>query len=143
MLKLPSGFVNQPSNAGVMLAPRSRNGSRGRAVFGVCAAVDRAQPATIANVAADIHRRYVANTPVIMTLASHQCSRPLTDKSHSDRIAHTGRLAQLVRARASHAHRFDGRMLEAVGCIQLLACALRVVSGRFAAFSARGPRKGA
>jgi len=32
-------------------------------------------------------------------------------------------------------------MLEAVGCIQLLACALRIVSGRFAAFSARGATK--
>src|SRR3989442_2973182 len=41
-----------------------------------------------------------------------------------------GRLAQLVRARASHAQRLKGRMLEAVGFIQLLTCALRVVSGR-------------
>jgi hypothetical protein len=32
-------------------------------------------------------------------------------------------------------------MLEAVGFNQLLACALRVVSGRFAAFSARGATK--
>jgi hypothetical protein len=49
-----------------------------------------------------------------------------------------GRLAQLVRARASHAPQLKGRMLEAVGCIQLLACALRVVSGRLDAFPARG-----
>jgi hypothetical protein len=41
-----------------------------------------------------------------------------------------GRLAQLVRARASHAQQLKGRMSEAVGLNQLLVCALRVVSGR-------------
>src|SRR5438445_13287999 len=53
------------------------------------------------------------------------------------RLPFWGRLAQLVRARASHALQLRGRMLEAVGFNQLLACALRFVSGRLAAFSAR------
>jgi hypothetical protein len=49
----------------------------------------------------------------------------------------------LVRARASHAQQLKGRMLEAVGLIQLLACALRVVSGRLAAFfCTRGHKTG-
>jgi hypothetical protein len=79
-----------------------------------------------------------------------------TKRPHADKIARQhergttgtpptvksfGRLAQLVRARASHAHRFDGRMLEAVGSIQLLGCALCVVSGRLDSFSARGGTK--
>jgi len=52
-----------------------------------------------------------------------------------------GRLAQLVRARASHALRLNGRMSEAVGSIQLLVCALCFVSGPLAAFCAREATK--
>jgi len=41
----------------------------------------------------------------------------------------------------SHALQLKGRISEAVGSIQLLACALCADSGRFAAFSARGATK--
>src|SRR5580765_7821310 len=42
------------------------------------------------------------------------------ERPHPHPESSLGRLAQLVRARASHAQQLKGRMSEAVGCLQLL-----------------------
>src|SRR3954453_6303959 len=68
MLNVPSGLVNQPSNAGVMLAPRSRCGSSGSALRGGCAFAMAAEPATIMRLAARTQRSCLGGGAVLIFL---------------------------------------------------------------------------
>src|SRR3954453_9565855 len=68
MLNVPSGLVNQPSNAGVMLAPRSRCGSSGSALRGGCAFAMAAAPATIMRLAASTQRSCLRDVAVLIFL---------------------------------------------------------------------------